>query len=178
MRSSLVFVCALLATTASAAEVRQLGPHVHGQANLQVALEGRELAVELASPGIGLLDFEHPPGDMAESGRLGAVMAALRNPQWLRFPVAAQCRLRDADVGAVGYDRAGKDTDGPGQHHHAGFHARYGFACTHPERLDHVQVLLMQRFPGLHRVIVDIATPAGQDREEVDAADPRVSLSS
>ncbi|QNH16916.1 hypothetical protein HEP74_02056 [Xanthomonas sp. SS] len=159
----------------AAIAVRHHGPHVHGQANLDVAVDGTALEVQLSAPGIGILDFEHPARDADERQRLDAAVATLRGARWLQFPVAAACSLRSAQVNTEGYDVAMADPDEPG-HSHAEFHAHYAFQCAHPARLDHLQVLLPQRFAGLHKVVVNVATAAGQDRTEAVAGQTRVNL--
>ncbi|MBB6365905.1 hypothetical protein FHR56_001018 [Xanthomonas sacchari] len=165
----------LFASSPAAAAVRHHGPHVHGQANLEVAVDGTAVDVQLSAPGIGILDFEHPARDAGERQRLAAAVATLRSAGWLQFPVAATCSLRSAQVTTEGYDVAMADPDEPG-HTHAEFHAHYAFDCAQPARLDHLQVLLPQRFPWLHTVLVDVTTAAGQGRTEVVAGQPQVKL--
>ncbi|WP_244667641.1 DUF2796 domain-containing protein [Xanthomonas sp. D-109] len=170
----LILLC-LFASSPAAAAVRHHGPHVHGQANLEVAVDGTAVDVQLSAPGIGILDFEHPARDAGERQRLQAAVATLRAAGWLQFPVAAACSLRSAQVTTEGYDVAMADPDEPG-HSHAEFHAHYAFDCARPARLDHLLVLLPQRFPGLHTAVVDVATAAGQGRAEVVAGQARVTL--
>lgn len=176
MRPGIPLILLLLSASSPAtAAIRHHGPHVHGQANLEVAVDGTAVDVQLSAPGIGILDFEHPTRDAGERKRLDAAVATLRGAGWLQFPVAAACSLRSAQVTTEGYDVAMADPDEPG-HSHAEFHARYAFDCTQPARLDHLQVLLPQRFPGLHTVLVDVATAAGQGRTEVVPGQTRVKL--
>ncbi|PPU83081.1 DUF2796 domain-containing protein [Xanthomonas sacchari] len=176
MRPGIPLILLLLsASSPSAAAIRHHGPHVHGQANLEVAVDGTAVDVQLSAPGIGILDFEHPARDANERQRLQAAVATLRAAGWLQFPVAAACSLRRAQVTTEGYDVAMADPDEPG-HSHAEFHAHYTFDCARPARLDHLQVLLPQRFPGLHTAVVDVATAAGQGRTEVVAGQARVTL--
>lgn len=177
MRRSIPFILFLLALhggPAAAHDMRHHGAHVHGQAQLDVALDGQTLELQLTSPGIGILDFEHPVRDASERARLDAALAVLRGTGWLLFPVAAACASQHVQVDAEGYETPAGAHD-EGGHHHAGFRAHYLFQCAHPDRLDHLQVLLPQRFPGLQKVVV-IATAAGQDRAEVVAGQPRVNL--
>lgn len=176
MRPGISLILLLLfASSPATAAVRHHGPHVHGQANLEVAVDGPAVEVQLSAPGIGILDFEHPVRDAGERRRLDAAVATLRGAGWLQFPVAAACSLRSAQVTTEGYAVAMADPDEPG-HSHAEFHARYAFHCAQPARLDHLQVLLPQRFPGLHTVLVDVATAAGQGRTEVVPGQTRVKL--
>ncbi len=50
----------LWATNTFATEERiQLGPHMHGHGKLDMALEGNRLEMELNSPGMDIVGFEH-----------------------------------------------------------------------------------------------------------------------
>jgi Protein of unknown function (DUF2796) len=46
---------------ADEAEHREHGPHVHGVAQLNVALDGNVLWIELNSPAMNIVGFEHAP---------------------------------------------------------------------------------------------------------------------
>jgi Protein of unknown function (DUF2796) len=46
---------------ADEAEHREHGPHVHGMAELNVALDGNVLWIELNSPAMNIVGFEHAP---------------------------------------------------------------------------------------------------------------------
>ena len=59
--SGLASVAILIALPALAeqAEHRQLGPHVHGQGTLDIAIEGKKIEMELVAPGMDIVGFEH-----------------------------------------------------------------------------------------------------------------------
>src|SRR5690606_41217224 len=65
----------MLAAAAQAEDVsRELGPHVHGQGTLAVAIEGNNVQIEFVAPGMDIVGFEHK-ADTARQKR--AVTAAL-----------------------------------------------------------------------------------------------------
>lgn len=63
-RAPVLATSLLLATSAGAAagEHREHGAHEHGVAQLNLVLEGEKLLIELASPGVNIVGFEHAPG--------------------------------------------------------------------------------------------------------------------
>lgn len=172
---------AALPLLASAHEVRQQGPHVHGQANVQIAVDGNVVEVRLQAPGMGILAFERPPASDAETTELKRSMSVLDGGKWVVFPETASCSMISHEVKAEGFstpaaavhDRAGH---GHGSHHHAGFEAVLQFRCRDVSKLTHVQLELAVQFPNLHQTIVESATALGQDRVELQGQQRRVEL--
>lgn len=71
----------------------QAQAHVHGRADLQVVLEGRELTLILQMPLQSLLGFERPPQTEQEQTRLGLAKQALAQSDLWQLPSAAGCAL-------------------------------------------------------------------------------------
>lgn len=168
----------LLLTALSAAqahEVRQLGAHVHGQAHVDMAVDRGAVELELTAPGIGVLDYERPPANDGERVALQRALALLREGRWLTLPSAAQCTPVRADAHADGFQPADKAMSS-GAHAHAGFRASLAYQCANPLALRVVVVTLPSLFPGLHEVIVNTATAAGQGRSIVTPDEMRVVL--
>lgn len=165
----------LSAASAHAHDVRQQGAHVHGQATVDVALERGTLDLAMQAPGIGLLDFERPPATPQERAALARAKALLKEGAWVTLPTAAQCRLAASSAAAEGF--AADPARDAGHHGHAGFSAGLRFQCAHPSALRVLVVRLPALFPGLHEVIVNSTTPAGQGRHVLTADDLRVVLS-
>ncbi|MEL6686461.1 MAG: DUF2796 domain-containing protein [Pseudomonadota bacterium] len=79
-------------------EVRQAGSHVHGVANLSMALDGTTLAVELESPLYNLIGFEHTPEDDAQRAAVATAEAALSDASTLfTFTPDAGCAAESTD---------------------------------------------------------------------------------
>ena len=170
MKSLLVLV-ASIPLIASAHEVRQQGPHVHGQADVQIGVEGSAVEVRLQAPGMGILTFERPPTSDPQAAELKRAISVLDSGKWVEFPQAAGCSLTSHMVQAEGFSPgAGAD------HHHAGFQATLSFRCKDASKLTHLQVGLASQFPNLHQTIVESATPRGQDRVVLQGQQRRVEL--
>lgn len=95
----------------SGAEPRQLGAHAHGTGVLNVAIEGKTLAIELTVPASDIVGFEHAPRSAEEIERLKASEAALQEPLALfQLPEAAACQAGPASVTVSG--AGAEDADG------------------------------------------------------------------
>jgi hypothetical protein len=66
--------------------------HEHGVSQLNVALDGQQLALVLAGPGYNFVGFEHAPASDEDKRKTADVSALLAKPaQLFALPAAAQC---------------------------------------------------------------------------------------
>jgi hypothetical protein len=170
LRTSCFLVLAL-ATGHAAAEARHLGPHVHGQATLQVSVDGPTLAVGLSIPGHDAVGFEHPPANAEQTSTLAKATETLRGGAWLVPTAAAGCKAPPATVVADGFDASAK----PGAH--GDFDVTSQFTCANPDQLASLDVGLFKAFPALQRVVVDIVGANGATEQILDRSMTRVTLS-
>jgi hypothetical protein len=74
------------------------GTHVHGQAALEIAVDGGEVQVNLYSPLDNLLGFEHAPRTGGERETVRAMAAKLHQAESLFvFTPSARCQLESAN---------------------------------------------------------------------------------
>lgn len=141
---------------------RRHGPHVHGEAKLDIGVDGQMLVVGLDAPGMSLLGFERAPRDDAERVRYERALDLLRHPdRWLSLPPEAGCVLDGSEVAPHGF--ANEKDDASAQHHeHADFDASYQYRCHVPLALRTIEVGLIAQFPDLHRITVDLVLPDRQ----------------
>lgn len=169
LTAGLVLASALVAIQAQT--VRQQGAHVHGTTTVDVGLDGTVLQVALDAPAINMLGFEHPPHDKQQSMQAADVLAAMRDPApWLIPARAAACVLTHGSVQALGLDAAVASQG------HADIDARYDYRCTQPNRLDHIDIHLADRYPATRRLVINIVLPQKQDRQELGPGEYRVML--
>src|SRR5690606_41437008 len=92
-----------------------LQAHVHGEARLDVALEGRLLELELHGPAVNFLGFERAPANAREQPRLNAVRDYLAQPEkaFALQPAYARCTLQPAAVDRHLSSAAARDQDPP-----------------------------------------------------------------
>jgi hypothetical protein len=154
---------------------RQHGAHVHGEATLNIGLDGQLLLISLEAPGVSLLGFEHTPRDDPERSLYRHTLELLGMPeQWLTLPASAACSLESTDVQPHGFEpgaeraSANADRESPGahsdeaHHEHADFDATYRYSCHAPLALRTLDVRLFDAFPDLHKINVNLVLPDRQ----------------
>ena len=190
-----VFTFALPAAAAAedSHQHREHGAHEHGVGSLTLALDGKEMEIELESPAANLVGFEHTPKDDAQRAALERAVALLKDGERLfSFPKAAGCRLTAVSVSSslLGHEPAEQAdhedhkahaeaptaaADHAAEHEsHADLDADYRFECTHPEKIDQVEVGLFAAFPATERLKVQYVTARGQGGAELTKAQPRI----
>ena len=86
-------LCGLTGTTA-ASEYRQHGVHEHGVSRLNVAVEGEDVYLELVSPAVNIVGFEHRPKNEEQQAAVRKGIRALeRAVRLFALPPAARCRF-------------------------------------------------------------------------------------
>lgn len=190
---------------ASAAE-REHGAHVHGVSRLNVAIEGHTVLMEWIAPGADIVGFEHPAESDADKAAVQDAVHALEDATTLFvFPPEAACRLESAEVETSllehhdghdehhdeGHDDRHDDEhqeDEHADHHeheegdehhdetHSEFEIRYGFHCDQPDRLDHIEVKVFERFPGAEEIDAQVIAPGGQTAQELTPASSRLAF--
>jgi hypothetical protein len=171
--------CGLLGVThASFVLAQEHAAHVHGEAHLDVALEGETLSLQLESPLDNLLGFEHAPRNPAEEDQVKRMAATLRAADRLFATApAAGCKLEKVTLESsaltaelLGETEAEDEHDAhahahedeEGEEGHADLDAFWQFRCARPEALPSVEIRLFQHFPGLHALEVQAVTRKGQ----------------
>ena len=160
-----------------------LEAHEHGVGRLNAALDGQTLELELQSPAMNLVGFEHQATTDADKARVAAARAALEKPLALfSLPAAAGCVVTsqalesplfgdkpDADDD---HDHAdAKDAEGHEHHHdHSEIHAHYQFTCSQPDALKTLDLAqVFKTFPATQKIQVQLISPNGQQGVEVTA---------
>ena len=173
----MAFVLTLAFALAGAAG-STMAQHVHGQAELEVAISGDTLVLSLHSPLESLLGFEHAPRTAGQKAAAESLLLQLRKPETLFVPsAAAQCvtisAVMDAPVlGAVrkvggdqmakGPAAAAKAAGHAEKHGHAELVAEFTFKCGRSDQLRGLEARLFDSFKRLRRVDVKVTAPGGQ----------------
>lgn len=154
-----------------------LGRHEHGVGELDVALEGGVLELELRSPAANLLGFEHAPRSAEEHRRVARLREQLGQAQALfDLPTAADCRLTAQQLDSLLFATTNHAHDEHGDAH-SEIHARYRFDCHAPAALDALDAApLFRAFPATTRLQVQLIGPRGQQGGEMRAGASRLAL--
>jgi len=109
------------------------GAHEHGVGRMDVAVEKNSVDIDLDSPAVNFIGFEHEPGDAKERATLDKAVDDLKHGDGLMtFTPAAQCtqmrvRVSSPLLGAgedAGHE--GHDHEGDADHHHDDEEAAHG----------------------------------------------------
>jgi len=159
-----------------------LGAHEHGVGRLNAALDGKTLALELQSPAMNLVGFEHVATSDADKAKVAAARALLEQPLALfNLPKAAGCVVENQELESPlfgdtpdaddDHDEDDKDEDGHEHHHdHSEIHAHYQFTCATPNALKTLDLANMfNAFPATRTIQVQLIGPSGQQGVDVTA---------
>lgn len=139
------------------------GPHVHGELQLGVAIDGDTVTLELEAPLQSLLGFERAPRTPAEKALVQRWGRLLREPgPLLRFDKAAGCRLQSADFDSP-LPGLGEFDDAPGDGH-AEVEGQWVFRCLQPAALKALKVGFFEQSRHLRRIEVQRLNSQGQSR--------------
>lgn len=149
------------------------GAHVHGEATLDVSVDGDTLVVRLLAPLDTLAGFEHVPGTDAERRIAAGVLARLRDTRArVRPDEFARCQPTDAAVVAPVLE-GGEDAD---PEPHADAEVTWTFRCGEPARLRSIDLALFDEFPRLNRIDARVVGPRGPVRSDLRKPSRRLPL--
>ena len=155
-----------------------LGAHEHGVGRLNAALDGQTLELELESPAMNLMGFEHVATTDADKAKVAAVRAQLEKPLVLfNLPTAAGCVIAKQELESPLFgDKPDADDDhdhdAKDEHHHdhSDIQAHYQFSCSSPGALKTLDLANMfNTFPATRKIQVQLISPSGQQGVEVTA---------
>ncbi|MGB0723575.1 MAG: DUF2796 domain-containing protein [Gammaproteobacteria bacterium] len=155
--SALIAVLLLGGPLSAVATDAALPPHVHGHGEMDLVLDGVELAIELRLPAMDIVGFEHAPRGDAQHDAVRSSAALLKKGEMLfGLDKGAHCHLEKAEVespliaGSDAHDEKaadahhdhgehhddGKHDDHGKDHHEHGEHEKHGHDAHHGEH-DH-----------------------------------------
>ncbi|MBL8428717.1 MAG: DUF2796 domain-containing protein [Dechloromonas sp.] len=141
--------------------------HVHGEAKLEITIDGNVLAIHLESPLDGLLGFERVPRTAAEKQAVQAMKSILEQPDRL-FQITREGECTALAPQIESPVLAAKPGDG-----HLDLDAEYRWQCAKPSALRDISTRLFGEFPRLKRITVEFVGPSGQKSGRLTAAQPR-----
>ncbi|MDZ5113246.1 DUF2796 domain-containing protein [Pseudomonas putida] len=162
-----------------------LGAHEHGVARLNAVLDGNTLELELDSPAMNLVGFEHAANSDADKAKVAAVRQQLEQPLKLfGLPAAAGCKEDQQELESPLFGDAPKADDGDEhehehqhQHQHSDIGAHYQLTCANPNKLTQVDLApLFKAFPATQKINVQLIGPNGQKGVETTPAKAAVAF--
>ena len=167
-----------------------LGAHEHGVGRLNAVLDGQTLELELDSPAMNLVGFEHVATTAADKAKVAAARKQLENPSALfNLPKAAGCVISFQELNSPlfgdkpeadhddddDHDHDAKDGAHEHHHDHSEIHAHYQFTCATPTALSNLDLTqVFKTFPATQKIQVQLIGPSGQ--QGVDATATAATL--
>lgn len=131
----------------------QTKPHVHGQATLDIGIEGSAGTIEFRAPADDLYGFEHAPRTAAERAARDSAFARLRRDgaTLVRFEPSLGCTLTATAVGSTEEKRG-----------HGDIRATYALSCRKAPAGKPVTFGFSKAFPGVRTVKVQLVSDTAQ----------------
>jgi hypothetical protein len=167
------------------AEHGSLDAHEHGTAQLNVVLDGQALELELESPAMNLVGFEHAAKSAADKAKVAAARSQLQDPQTLFGLGAGDCTVSETELESPLFkDAEHKHGHKHEKHHaqdqgseHSEIHAHYQLDCKKPGELKQLNLgELFKHFPATEKIQVQLIGPNGQQGLELTPAQPTLSF--
>ena len=197
MKHIITLAAVIAATPAMAENFAQHKAHEHGVGELNIAIAGNQLAMELTAPGADIVGFEYTATSAEDKQAIEDALAQLQQPlSLINLPVSAACELLTAESHLDGDDHkehahedehaheeehAHEDEHAHEEEHqeaeqHTAFHAEYAFNCANPAQLKHMEFPYFQIFPQALELEVQIVNHSGARAFEVERAEPQLEF--
>lgn len=143
-------LCMGMALWVASAGAQAHRAHVHGVAQLEVAVDGTQLELALLGPQDNYIGFEHPPRTPAQKRAHADMLKRLQQAgQWFLANPEARCSVTAQDA----------ETDAEAGGAHADIEVSVSFTCQAPEQLRHLVVMPWQAMPRLRQLQATVVTP-------------------
>jgi hypothetical protein len=160
--SALVFLFGV----GAGAEKRQHEAHVHGVAEVNIAVEGTKAIVEFHSPAESVMGFEHDAKSAADKKNRDAAIATIKQKigEMVIFEPGLGCKFTAGKV-IVAEEREETGQRSPGQQkggEHREVRADFSIECRKPLGGSRVRFGVTKVFPGIREIKVQVLSDARQ----------------
>ena len=165
----IVGILGLSHATSFAQQKSSLHAHVHGQAQLQLAIDESQAVLSFSSPLDNFLGFERAPKDEAEQEKVKQLLLQLQNPLlWIELSPAAQCQVGQIELDSPVITGKQKSND---EKKHGDLRFDVELQCKNPQQLRNLKANVMQLYKGIHRLKVEVVHAGGQHAKTLLAND-------
>lgn len=160
--------------SAESSSHRDHAAHVHGHAILNLVISDDIMQLELQSPAMNFLGFEHSAKTSQEKKRVHEVKAFLQNPGlWVTPEPSAGCLVQQVDVKSEQLDH---DLHHKHDHHsskgpqHSDFDVMVTYQCKNSDRLYRLDLAgFFHQFAGVDELEVQWITDTAQSSTELSS---------
>jgi hypothetical protein len=170
----------------SAQTVAAQSAHVHGEGQVNIAIDGNRIFMALESPGADIVGFEYEARSSDEKAAVKQAIAQLGDPMLLvLFEADAGCAVRQAKAGIEGEHDEHEEHEGEvqaehdehkGEEAHGAFVAQYEFECADIGALGSIEFTYFSQFSNAQSLDIVLIDSRGQRRVEIDRANPVLQL--
>ncbi|MDD9978163.1 MAG: DUF2796 domain-containing protein [Boseongicola sp.] len=189
MKNTTALLFILTSAPVYAESVRELNAHEHGLGELNIAIDGSTVVMELFAPGSDIVGFEYEAKNTEDRAAVDAAVATLAKPLDLFvLNAAAECNVIKSSASLESEDEH-EDHDEHGHVEHADaedhedaetshteFHAEYTLNCGDPEKLAGIEFAYFDAFPNALELEVQIVTSTGAQAFDVERETPSLNI--
>lgn len=186
MKTIYIFLSFFIGCAWASEDHREHDAHVHGHAEMTLALSGKELELELNSPAMNLVGFEYQPQSNEDRKKVKDAVTFLSRPvNWIELDPAADCSAEKAHTQSPLIAKESHATDTHEHEHeheanheqHSDFLINVHYRCSNPDKITSVNLKgLFQQFPALQEIDTQWLTERRQSASELDAKHPVIRL--
>lgn len=150
--------------------------HVHGEAELMLAIEGLQIELQFISPAANILGFEHAPSTAAQTTQIQHAATMLSQANMLFEFTGSSCHTLSQSVEmpfletstkSTGHDHASHDKT-HNHPEHAEVVASYVFTCD-SNAPNSLSTTILELFPAIESLNVQWLTETKQGAQELTA---------
>lgn len=157
---------------------------VAGVTIVNAALDGRTLNLAFVLTGLDAVGFTHAPRSDAEAKKVAYALSTLEAPDyWLGADAAASCHRSFSAVTPHLYRPNDEHEASPRSKHGATAEpaeigVQYTYVCDAPEQLRELRFDLIERFPQLRAVIVNVTRAGVSSQQMLATPQARIGFAS
>lgn len=148
--------------------------HVHGEAQLLIAVEGDALEIEFHTPAMNIVGFEHRSANEAQIQAVESAIGTLKQPDLVfSIPSTAKCEPVSIEVESPLAEHADHDHE---EETHSNFTGHYHFRCAEISHLEKIDIKLFEQFPGTEVIEVQSISKRGQQKIDLTPGQSALEL--
>jgi len=169
--------------------VESLDAHVHGLSELTIAMDTKTIELQLISPAMNLVGFEHKASSKQDIAAVKQAELLLEQQDSLFLIAGGDCEHLSTSIDSddlLESDNHHDDHDDHGKHDdhsehdqgetHSEMVASYSYTCKDTSNLSSIKVALFTSFPGIHKINTLWVTPSKQGSSMLSAKNSTINL--
>jgi hypothetical protein len=168
--------------------------HVHGEAELFIAIEGNQVLLELQSPADNIIGFEHAPVTQSQHEQLKTSFTKLKDYTFIASFIGGVCQQVSSEVESPfkdnhdsvekehGHNHGAADKEQKHEHNHdadnhSDFYVSYTLECDSAvDNISAIEIHAFKHFIGIKNIIVKWVTPKGQGSAKANTKNQVIAL--